>query len=298
MRDFSPPYGEIEIMSPCVRRITAPNPAPYTFKGTGTYIVGHDHVAVIDPGPNIKSHINAILDALASETITHILITHNHKDHSPAAKPLALATNAKIYAYDVGEQKYSSDDIEEGLDRDFKPDVILNDGEIIEGSNWTMKVIHTPGHLSNHVCYALNEEKALFTGDHIMGWSTTIVSPPDGNMEDYLNSLEKLTTRDDEIYYPTHGWPIDKPQQFVRHLIDHRLSREQHIISAINSGAQNVNQMVRYIYTNITENLHIAASRSVYAHLIRMVNNGHVCCDETPKETSKYYIGVQKRPAL
>ena len=225
MQDFSPPYGEIEEISPLIRRITAPNPSLYTFKGTGTYIIGRGDVAVIDPGPNMSTHHDAIITELGDEKITHILVTHNHKDHSPGARPLATSSGAKIYAFDVGNQLYSAEEAEEGLDKDFFPDVILKNNDEIKGNNWTIDVVHTPGHLSNHICFGLREEKALFTGDHVMGWSTTLISPPDGSMQDYYNSLNMMMTRDDKIYYPTHGLPIENPLSFIKNTLEHRLSR-------------------------------------------------------------------------
>jgi len=288
MDDFLPLYGEIEIISPNIRRITANNPAPFTYKGTGTYIIGHGNVAVIDPGPNMPAHINAILDGLKGETITHIFVTHNHKDHSPAARPLSELCGAKIYAADVENQQYSNDKLEEGIDKSFIPDVILMDGDKIKGNNWTIEAVHTPGHLSNHYCFAYKQEKTLFTGDHVMGWSTSIVSPPDGDMQDYMDSLEKLLNRDEGIYYPTHGWPIKKPAQFVKQLLGHRLRREKEIVRAVGSGAQTIEEIVIKIYVSIDKKLYPAAARTIYAHLIRLVNIDKVACDGAPSETSFY----------
>ncbi|MBL4603006.1 MAG: MBL fold metallo-hydrolase [Emcibacteraceae bacterium] len=288
MQDFSPLYGEIETISPLIRRITANNPAPYTFKGTGTYIIGHGNVAVIDPGPNLPEHIEAILKALNGETISHILVTHNHKDHSPAAMPLSIKCGAKIYAFNVSDQQHSETLPEEGIDKDFKPDVIINDGDVIKGENWTVEAVHTPGHLSNHICFALREEKALFTGDHIMGWSTTIISPPDGNMQDYMDSLQKLIMRDDEIYYPTHGWPIEKPTKFVSNILKHRLVREKTIVKEIKAGHQSIPKIIKKLYPKLPANLYIAAERTVLAHLIRLIDISEVECGETPTENSTY----------
>lgn len=290
MQDFDPPYGEIENITDNLRRITAPNPAPYTFKGTGTYIIGHGHVAIVDPGPNIEAHIDAILTTLKHEKITHILVTHNHKDHSPAARPLSKLCGAKIYAYDVMNQQYTDVDAEEGIDKEFSPDVIIKDGDIIEGENWTIEAVHTPGHLSNHLCFSYLQEQALFTGDHIMGWSTTIISPPDGNMQDYLDSLEKLMDRDEKIYYPTHGLPIENPKQFVRQLHGHRLRRDKEIIRALEQGATTIDKIVQIVYSNIDQKLHLAASRTIYAHLIRLVDIGKLSTDNTPTEISQYYL--------
>ncbi|MBT5074510.1 MAG: MBL fold metallo-hydrolase [Kordiimonadaceae bacterium] len=290
MNDFSPPYGEIEDISPLIRRITAPNPAPYTFKGTGTYIVGHGEIAIIDPGPIIPSHLDALKSSLEGETVSHILITHNHKDHSPAAKPLANHFGCEIYGFDVGSQQHADVIAEEGIDKDFKPNQLLKDGDIINGEGWTIEAVHTPGHLSNHLCFAFAEEKALFTGDHIMGWSTTIVSPPDGNMTDYMNSLEKLIERDDEIYYPTHGTYIEKPHRFVSNILRHRLVREKTIIKAVGAGLNEIPQILAKIYPMLPSKLHIAAERTILAHLIRLVELGEVDCDGKASEKSTYSI--------
>ena len=292
MSDFSPPYGEIEDISPGIRRITANNPAPYTFKGTGTYIIGRGNVAVIDPGPLHIPHIDAIMKGLEGETISHILVTHNHKDHSPAARPLSEICGAKIYAHDVEGQQYHEADVEEGLDKAFNPDVIIKDGDIIEGDNWSVEAVHTPGHLSNHICFAYHQENALFSGDHIMGWSTTIISPPDGNMQHYMDSLEKLIERDDEIYYPTHGSHIENPRRFVSNILKHRLAREKTILKAIDAGDDTIDQIVASLYPKINPSLLIAAERTVLAHLIRLVDLEEVACDGAPKEKSTYTVKV------
>lgn len=290
MQEFSPPYGEIEQITENVRRITAPNPAPYTYKGTGTYIIGQGTVAVIDPGPNIPSHIDAIMSSLAGETISYILVTHNHKDHSPAARPLAERNKAKIYGFDVAGQQYTEIDAEEGIDKDFVPDVLINDGDVFKGPDWTIDAIHTPGHLSNHVCFAYREEQSLFCGDHVMGWSTTIIAPPDGNMTDYLESLEKLRQRNEKIYYPTHGLPIENPKQFVTQLIGHRLRRDKEIMRAISNNKNTIEAIVNVIYPNLDIKLHLAASRTIYAHLIRLVELGGLTCGGHPSENSIYRL--------
>lgn len=290
MTKFSPPYGEIELISRNIRRITANNPAPYTYKGTGTYIIGHNEVAIIDPGPNMPDHIDAILKELNGEKITHILITHNHQDHSPAAEPLSQLTGALIYAYDNQGQQYMSDDINEGIDKDFKAHVMIKDGQIIKGKDWTIEAVHTPGHLSNHLCFAYKQERALFTGDHVMGWSTTIISPPDGNMQDYLDSLQKLIARNEQTYYPTHGKPINDPKHLLEKLFLHRLNREKDILTSIDKGANNLKDIVRMIYKNIPPYLYLAAERTIYAHLIRLMAINAIICEEPATETSKYYL--------
>ena len=289
MQDFSPPYGEIEEISPLIRRITAPNPSLYTFKGTGTYIIGRGDVAVIDPGPNMTTHHDAIITELGDEKITHILVTHNHKDHSPCARPLASSSGAKIYAFDVGNQLYSAEEVEEGLDKDFFPDVILKNNDEIKSNNWTIDVVHTPGHLSNHICFGLREEKALFTGDHVMGWSTTLISPPDGSMQDYYNSLNMMMTRDDKIYYPTHGLPIENPLSFIKNTLEHRLSRDQEIMHALEGQRYSIKDLVGIVYPDLNKNLHDAARRTILAHLIRLVALGELESDGQPSESSIYY---------
>ena len=277
-KNFSPNYDEVLSISPLIHRLVAHNPSPFTFHGTGTYIIGRDKVAVIDPGPAIASHIHGLERFLDDKQVSHILVTHNHVDHSPAAHPLKLATGAEIYAFDVTGQADIDNHAEEGRDQDFKPDHILKDGDVIEGGDWTMDVVHTPGHLSNHLCFGLRQEKALFTGDHVMGWSTSVVSQPDGNMKDYLASLEKLLHRDDHIYYPTHGAPIENPHPFVKGLIAHRHDRESQIVKAINCGATTIPEMVNIIYSDIPSFLHPAAASSVLSHLIHMTDDGRICC--------------------
>ncbi len=277
-KNFSPEYGEVTQVTPLIRRLVAHNPSPFTFHGTGTYIVGTDKVAIIDPGPAIASHIHALEKFLETVEVSHILVTHNHVDHSPAAHPLKLVTGADIFAFDTGRQADVDNHAEEGRDQHFAPDHILKDGNMIEGDGWTLDVVHTPGHLSNHICFCLREEKALFSGDHVMGWSTSVVSQPVGDMKDYLASLEKLLDRDDEIYYPTHGAPIEDPKPFVKALIAHRHDRERQILAAISEGAHSIPQMVGAIYSDIPTYLHPAAASSVLSHLIHMIGNGQVNC--------------------
>ncbi len=278
-KNFSPDYGKVTQVTPLIRRLVAHNPSPFTFHGTGTYIVGTNKVAVIDPGPAIASHIHALEKFLETVEVSHILVTHNHVDHSPAAHPLKLVTGADIYAFDMGSQADVDNHAEEGRDQHFRSDHILKDGDMIEGDGWTLDVVHTPGHLSNHLCFGLREEKAFFTGDHVMGWSTSVVSQPDGDMKDYLSSLEKLLHRDDDIYYPTHGAPIENPQPYVKALIAHRHDREKQILAAISEGAHNIPEMVGAIYSDIPTYLHPAAASSVLSHLIHMADNGQITCD-------------------
>ena len=217
-------YGKAEVLSPGIRRVIANNPGPFTFHGTGTYILGTGQVAVIDPGPDDQAHIDAILASLDGETVSHILVTHTHMDHSPGCRKLQAATGAPTFGYGphgAGKQEQGIT-VEEGGDMEFAPDQVIRHGDIIEGGNWSVECVYTPGHTSNHMCFALREEKALFTGDHVMGWSTSIISPPDGDMADYMKSLQLLLERDDVVYWPTHGPCIDEPKAHVQAFIQHR----------------------------------------------------------------------------
>jgi glyoxylase-like metal-dependent hydrolase (beta-lactamase superfamily II) len=249
------------------------------------YIVGANEqardVAVIDPGPLVPEHLDALKAALAGKQVTHILITHTHADHSPAAKPLKEWTGAPTYGF--GPHGSGRDEggvkMEEGGDRDFVPDVAVRDGDVIQGHGFTFECVFTPGHTSNHMCYGLREEKALFTGDHVMGWSTTVVAPPDGDMAAYMASLRKLLARDDRILYPTHGGPIRDPKPFLQAYIDHRLQREAQILDCLRDGISIIPDMVVRMYADVDKRLHPAAARSVLAHLIHLEAEGRVCRD-------------------
>ena len=269
-------YGVLAPRSPLVRRLLARNPSPFTFTGTGTFVVGQGTVAVIDPGPDDPAHIAALIDALRGETVSHIVITHTHMDHSPAAPALQAATGAMI----VGCAPLAlSDDgprADAGFDAGYAPDLVLADGDSVNGPGWTLTAVATPGHTSNHLCFALAEEKALFTGDHVMGWSTTVVAPPDGDMAAYMASLRKLLDRDDVIYHPTHGEPVTEPQRFVKHLLAHRKQRENQVLRAIGEGLVTIPAMVAAMYAQIDKRLHPAAGRSVLAHLLDLEARGQV----------------------
>ncbi|HEY2019064.1 MAG TPA: MBL fold metallo-hydrolase, partial [Bryobacteraceae bacterium] len=273
-RSFEAPYGEVLRLSPMVSRLLARNPSPFTFKGTGVYIVGANEdagdVAVIDPGPLIPEHLEALKRAIEGRRVTHILVTHTHADHSPAARPLKEWTGAKTYGFGPhGSGKEDGVKVEEGGDRDFVPDVAVRDCDVIAGSGFTFDCVYTPGHTSNHMCYALREEKALFTGDHVMGWSTTVVAPPDGDMAQYMASLKKLLARDDKILYPTHGAPVRDPKPFLQAYLDHRLEREAQIIACLSGGVTTIPEIVARLYADVDKGLHPAAARSVLAHLIQ-----------------------------
>ena len=278
--DFPP--GEAREVSPLIRRIVAPNPSAFTFHGTGTYIVGRGTVAVIDPGPMIESHLQAIVDALAGETVSHIVVTHTHIDHSPLARPLQRATGAPVWGCGPhGSGKHEpGEKVEEGGDMEFAPDRQLQHGDAVEGAGWTLEAVHTPGHTSNHLCFALSEEKALFTGDHVMGWSTSVISPPDGDMGAYMKSLELLLERKDEVYWPTHGKPVRETKPFVRAFIAHRREREAAILACLGDGIGLIREMVPRIYGNtIPPLLYPAAARSVFAHIIDLAERGAVAAE-------------------
>lgn len=250
-----------------VRRVVANNPGPFTFKGTGTYVIGRGSVAVIDPGPDDNDHLQALLAGLEGESVSHILVTHTHIDHSPLSRALSAHTGARVYAF--GPNPSTPDGTgEAGGDIDFVPDEIIRDGDRITGKDWSFDVVHTPGHASNHLCFGLAGDRSLFTGDHVMGWSTSVISPPDGDMAAYITSLKRLLDRDDARYYPTHGPHIDQPQGYVNELIRHRAERESEILAALASGPATIADLVARIYVGLPENLVRAAARSVRAHLI------------------------------
>jgi glyoxylase-like metal-dependent hydrolase (beta-lactamase superfamily II) len=268
-------------ISPLISRVLADNPGPFTFKGTGVYIVGARDVAVIDPGPDIPAHVAALKRALEGRRVTHILVTHTHSDHSPAAAPLKEWSGAPTYAFGPHGSGKADEGVrvEEGGDRAFVPDMRVKDGDVIEGDGFRLECVYTPGHTSNHMCYALEEEKSLFTGDHVMGWSTTVVTPPDGDMAAYMASLRKLLARDDRILYPTHGGPVSDPKPFLQAYIDHRLEREAQIVACLRDGIAAIPEMVARIYADVDRRLHPAAARSVLAHLIQMQQEGRVAVD-------------------
>jgi len=283
-------YGVADQVSPLIRRVIAKNPGPFTFTGTGTYIVGHGSVAVIDPGPADNDHILALMAALEGETVSHILITHTHLDHSPAAAALQQLTGAQTYGFGPHGAGKRAEGIvvEEGGDMDFVPDIKLNGGESLSGDDWTIDVIYTPGHTSNHLCFALADERAVFTGDHIMGWSTTVIAPPDGDMKAYFESLSTMLKREDAVYWPTHGPSIDTPKDFVSSLIAHRQAREQDILTALHGGKSTIAEMVPVIYADLDPRLHPAAGLSVFAHLIHLREQGVIVSDGKPHIAARF----------
>jgi glyoxylase-like metal-dependent hydrolase (beta-lactamase superfamily II) len=266
-------------LSPLVSRVLAPNPGAFTFKGTGVYIVGAGQsVAVIDPGPALPNHVENLKRILAPRRISHIVVTHSHRDHSPAAAALKQWSGAKIYGLPLASRSAPPAPQEgvadEAHDHDFIPDVLVQDGMRIVGDDFTLECIATPGHTANHICYALGQEKALFSGDHVMGWSTSVIAPPDGDMGQYLASLEKLKARDDGIFYPTHGSPIAKPKEWLDQLIAHRHMREDQILAALQRGPRTVPELVGELYTALEPALHAAAAQQIMAHLAHLKTHG------------------------
>ena len=291
-REFNFEYGRLEPVAPGVRRIVARNPGPFTYKGTGTYVIGEDEVAVIDPGPDLAEHVEALLAGLAGERVTHILITHTHRDHSPAAKAVKEATGAPTYGFGphAGGVRGETGS-EEGGDWDFVPDVVVQDGDTVTGAKWRFEAVHTPGHTSNHLCFALAGSGILFSGDHVMGWSTSVIAPPDGNMADYMASLDKLLERSgDRVYWPTHGPAITEPQRHVRAFIAHRREREAAILECLKSGSDSVPAMVERLYVGLDPRLRGAAGRSVLAHLIDLIGRDIVTSDRPPTAESRYSL--------
>src|ERR1700716_1647509 len=294
-REIAFEYGRLEPIAPEIRRIVAHNPGPFTFKGTGTYVVGEGEVAVIDPGPELEEHIAALVASLAEEQVTHILITHTHRDHSPAAKALKEATGAPTYGFGphAGGRR-GEPGIEEGGDWDFVPDIVVRDGEWVEGKGWRFEAVHTPGHTSNHLCFALPDPGILFSGDHVMGWSTSVIAPPDGDMAAYMASLDKLLARRDTVFWPTHGPAIPQPPRHVRAFTARRREREAGVIDCLKAGIETVDRMVERLYVGLNPSLRRAAGRSVLAHLIDLIGRDIVTADGPA--TVEAHFGLRHKP--
>ncbi len=332
LTDLDPNYGAVVQLSPLVRRVVCNNPGRFTFTGTGTYIIGRGQVAVIDPGPDDDEHVAALLAAVSGEEVSHIVITHTHNDHSPATAALVTATGAPTYGFgphpvpspdavaaatpstwddlkptpeELEELKKSmpkkkkKKDVEEGHaeqeepgDMAFTPDVVLGHGDTVNGGTFTLEALHTPGHISNHLCFGLREEEALFTGDHVMGWSTSVIPPPDGSLAQYMNSLEILLDRTDRTYYPTHGPPIPEPVDFARALKEHRLDRSRQILDCLRTGPKTIPEMVNAMYTETPHILYMAAGQSVLSHLFTLTETGQVTTEGDLTADSVFSLGA------
>jgi glyoxylase-like metal-dependent hydrolase (beta-lactamase superfamily II) len=301
-RSFDLQPGRVEEVAPGVRRVLADNPGPFTFKGTVSYIVGRGTVAILDPGPDDDRHIAALLDAVRGETVSHIFVTHTHRDHSPAVPKVKAATGATVYAQGphrlarplhIGETRR----LDASADMDFRPDVALPDGAVVGGAGWTLEAVATPGHTANHMAFALREADLLFSGDHVMAWSTTIVAPPDGAMSDYMASLDKLARRREALYLPGHGGAVHDAPRFVGHYIRHRKGRESAILHRLAKGAADIPTLVRAIYIGLDPRLVGAASLSVLAHLEDLVGRGIAATDGAPAIGGTYRLTGAPLPA-
>jgi glyoxylase-like metal-dependent hydrolase (beta-lactamase superfamily II) len=286
-KDMAFAYGVPDQVTPLIRRVVAENPTPFTFRGTNTYIVGHGTVAIIDPGPGLAAHQDAVAAAVAGETVSHIFVTHTHLDHCEGA----VALHRRVGGMLVGAHPRplpAGAKTTESIDRSFAPDLELRDGASFAGDGWTLSAVHTPGHMSNHHCFALAEESVFFSGDHVMGWNTTIVSPPDGNMREYLASLRRCIAREDRTYLPGHGPEIANPRPFVRAYLTHRMMREEEILRCLRDGVDTVPEMVRRMYAHLPPKMHGAASRSVFAHVEHMAETGRIATDGPVTVEARY----------
>lgn len=293
IREIEFEYGRTDQVSPLIRRVIANNPGPFTYTGTGVYIIGHGRVAVIDPGPLQTEHFEALKAALAGETVTHVLVTHGHSDHSPLAAPLAEWAGCCTYAWNNGIHT-AKDELGSPDDLRFVPDVYIREGHVVSGPGWTLEAIETPGHTSNHMCFALKEENACFTGDHIMGWSTTVVAPPDGHMGDYMRSLEKIRSRGFDTLWPTHGEAVrgrDFVDRFITEYANHRKAREAAILAELRAGETSIPAMVGRMYADVDPRLHAAAAMSVLGHMIDLIERGVVATPDAAP-TSRSHFGL------
>ena len=272
------PYARLEQVEPGIARVLAHNPSAFTYYGTQTYLVGERELAVIDPGPDLDEHVAALVEAIGGRPVAAICCTHTHRDHSPAAKALAEATGAPIIGCAPLALETVGPRADASFDGDYTPNRILEDGESLDIDGKPLTAVATPGHTSNHLCFAYGD--ALFTGDHVMGWSTTVVFPPDGDMAAYMASLDKLRQRVDRIYYPAHGQPVTKPQQYVRGLMGHRLHREKQIVKLLQAGPRDIPAIVEGAYPGLDPRLVAAAGGSVFAHLLDLQKRGLVTVDE------------------
>ena len=281
VRELEVEYGRADAVSPLIRRVIADNPGPFTFTGTGTYIVGRSEpgagVAVIDPGPPDADHLAALLGAVEGQTVSHVLVTHTHRDHAPLARPFAEVVGAPVLAARPPVRTiHASGGLDEDDDDSFAPDVILEGGETLAGDGWTMEALSTPGHASNHMAFVLRDENALFSGDHVMGWSTTVVAPPDGDMAAYMASLEAVIERRFTTIWPTHGAPVTDPGPFLEAYRAHRLGREAQVLARLAAGDRKIGDRVPALYASVDPGLWPAASLSVWAHLIALEQAGRV----------------------
>ena len=293
--EFDPAHGEAVDIAEGVQRITANNGGPFTFHGTNTYLVGDKNVAVIDPGPEgDDAHLASIMDALKGRTLSHIIVTHTHADHSPLSRKLAALTGAKTYG--EGPHRASRDlhigehnPLDGSADREFEPDVVLSDGDIIQGEGWALESIFTPGHTANHMAFGLQDTDMMFSGDHVMAWATTIVAPPDGSMSDYMASLQTLAARNETVYFPGHGGRLNNAPKFVRALRAHRKMRETAVLARIRKGDETIPDIVKVIYKSTDPKLHGAAGLSVLAHIEDLIAREKITSDKAASINGRYF---------
>ncbi|MBX4902410.1 MBL fold metallo-hydrolase [Rhizobium bangladeshense] len=290
---FEPAYGRAVPVAPDILRITAENPGPFTFFGTNSYLVGASSLAVIDPGPQDEAHYQALMAAIGGREVTHIFVSHTHRDHSPLARRLKAETGAVM----VGQGPHRParrlregevNPFAESSDTSFVPDIAIGDGQTISGDGWALTAVPTPGHTANHAAFALEGRDILFSGDHVMAWSTSIVAPPDGSMADYMASLDRLIARDDRLLLPGHGGPVKEPATFLRALKAHRLSREQAVLARVAAGDRQIAEMVKAIYRDTDPKLHGAAALSVLAHIEHLMERGAIVADGPPSLAARY----------
>ncbi|OHV23788.1 MBL fold metallo-hydrolase [Rhizobium sp. RMa-01] len=292
---FEPAYGRAVPVAPGVARVTAENPGPFTFYGTNSYIVGASSVAVIDPGPEEEAHFQALMTALGGREVTHIFVSHTHRDHSPLARRLQAATGAVTVGQGPHRPARRLRDGEinpfaESSDLDFVPDIAIGDGQTLSGDGWALTSVLTPGHTANHAAFALEGRDILFSGDHVMAWSTSIVAPPDGSMADYMASLEQLIAREDRLLLPGHGGAVTEPASFLPALKAHRLKRERAVLARIRAGDHQISAMVKAIYSDTDPKLHGAAALSVLAHIENLVERGEIAADGPPSLAATYRL--------
>jgi glyoxylase-like metal-dependent hydrolase (beta-lactamase superfamily II) len=287
--------GQPKQVAPGVRALVANNPGPFTYKGTVSYIIGSGKVAILDPGPDDDAHIGALLDAVRGETVTHIFVTHTHRDHSPGVPKVKAATGAKVFAegpHRLARPLHIDETrrLDASADMDFAPDVKLKDGDVVSGDGWTMEAVTTPGHTANHMAYAFKESDLLFAGDHVMAWSTTIVAPPDGAMTDYMASLQKLARRSEPLYLSGHGAPVRDAKRYVQFLIEHRQGREASILHRLGKGAADIPTIVKAVYIGLDPRLTGAAALSTLAHMEDLVARGVVATEGPPSIEGTYRL--------
>lgn len=292
--EFRPAYGEAVTVADNVRRVTVNNPSAFTFHGTNSYIAGRDSLAIIDPGPEDEAHYQALMAAIGGREVSHIFVSHTHRDHSPLSARLKQATGALVVAEGPHRSARPLHDGErnpfaESSDTGFTPDIALDDNESISGDGWTMTALHTPGHTANHAAFALEGTGVVFSADHVMAWATTIVAPPDGAMSDYMASLDRLLEREDRLFLPGHGGPVNEPTAFMRGLRTHRRMRERAILARIRAGDRTIPEMVKVIYHSTDIRLHGAAALSVLAHIEDLVERGEVFTEGPPSLAGQYF---------